>query len=75
MQIAKQEHHATRGWSYRDLMRQKYPWETRAVEWAYTGDILNYRGETIPGAKMAEGWLLSCYNDSYGEYPPLNQEG
>jgi hypothetical protein len=24
---------------------------------------------------MAEVWLLWCYNDAFGEYPPLNQEG
>jgi hypothetical protein len=75
MQIAKKEHHATRGWSYSGPMRQKYPWETLAVEWAYTADFLNYKAETVPGSKRAESWLLSCYNDSYGEYPPLNQEG
>ena len=72
-EIARGTHHATRGFS--DLVRQKYPWESLAVDWAYTGNILNYEGETIPGAKRAESWLLRCYNDSFGEYPPMNQEG
>jgi hypothetical protein len=71
--IARGTHHATR--SYSDLVRRKYSWDSLAVDWAYTGDILNYEGETVPGAKRAESWLLSCYNDSFGEYPPMNQEG
>jgi hypothetical protein len=74
-EIARKAHHATSGWSYSDLLRKKFPWESLAIEWAYTEKRLNYRGDPIPGAKVAEGWLLSCYNDSFGEYPPMNQEG
>jgi hypothetical protein len=74
-EIARKAHHATSGWSYSDLLRKKFPWESLAIEWAYTQIRLNYRGDPVPGAKAAEGWLLSCYNDSFGEYPPMNQEG
>jgi hypothetical protein len=74
-EIARQTHHATSGWSHSDLLRQKFPWESLAIQWAYTETRLNYRGDTVPGAKMAESWLLGCYNDSFGEYPPMNQEG
>jgi hypothetical protein len=74
-EIARKSHHATSGWSYSELLRKKFPWESLALEWAYTETRLNYRGDTIPGSKVAEGWLLSCYNDSFGEYPPMNQEG
>jgi hypothetical protein len=73
--IAKREHHATKGWDCSDVIRQMFPWESLAVEWAYTGKRTNYKGEIVLAAKLAEAWLLSCYNDSYGEYPPLNQEG
>jgi hypothetical protein len=73
--IAKGEHHATRSWDYIDVIRQKHPWESLAVDWAYTGERTDYKGDTILAAPLAETWLLRCYNDSYGEYPPLNQEG
>ena len=75
MSIAKREHHATRLWDLSDVVQQKFPWESLAVEWAYTGKRTDYKGEVVLAAKLAETWLLSCYNDSYGEYPPLNQEG
>lgn len=75
MQVAKREHHATRCWSANERLCQKYPWETVAVDWAYTPNRLNYTGESVPGSRMAEVWLLWCYNDTFGEYPPLNQEG
>jgi hypothetical protein len=72
--ILKQNHHAIENWRYTDLMYEKYPWGSLAVEWAYTGKRLNYKGETVPEAIMAEGMLLSCYKDSYGELPPLNEK-
>jgi hypothetical protein len=71
--IAGGKHHATRNWSS-NVIQQRYPWEDLAIEWAYTGMRTNYRGETIPAASLAEMWLLRCYNDSFGEYPPLNQK-
>lgn len=76
MSIAKREHHATMHWvGFSNLVQEKYPWDTLAVEWAYTGERLDYQGEPRPVAIMAESWLLNCYNDSYGEFPPLNQKG
>jgi hypothetical protein len=75
MQMAKREHHATRCWSDNQRLSQMYPWETVAVDWAYTPNRLNYMGQSVPGSRMAEVWLLWCYNDTFGEYPPLNQEG
>jgi hypothetical protein len=75
MAIAKGEHHATRSWDYSDVIRQKYPWDSLAIEWAYTGERTNYKGASVAAAPLAETWLLSCYNDSYGEFPPLNQKG
>jgi hypothetical protein len=74
MAIAKREHHATRSWDYNEVIRNKYPWESLAIEWAYTGKSLDYKGETVATAPLAEAWLLICYNDSYGELPPLNQK-
>jgi hypothetical protein len=73
--IARRDHHATQSWSFSDLVRQKYPWESLAIEWACTGDRQSYKGEMHPVALMAESWLLHCYNDAYGEFPPLNQKG
>jgi hypothetical protein len=72
--IAKREHHATTSWRYTERIQQKYPWDPLAVEWAYTGERLNHKGKKISDAPLAEGWLLDCYYDSYGEYPPLNQK-
>jgi hypothetical protein len=75
MSIANKEHHAINNWLFNNLIRQKYPWESLAVEWAYTGEKLNETGEPIAEAKMAERWLLNCYKNSYGEFPPWNQKG
>jgi hypothetical protein len=72
--ILKQNHHAITNWGLNDVLTQKYPWGSLSVEWAYTGKRLNYKGESIPEAIMAEGYLLSCYRDSYGELPPLNEK-
>jgi hypothetical protein len=33
-EIARKAHHATNAWSYSDLLRQKFPWESLAIEWA-----------------------------------------
>jgi hypothetical protein len=75
MQLAKREHHVTREWAYNDARQKKYPWSSLAVDWAYTEHWLNHKGERIIGAKRAERWLLDSYNEAFGEYPPLNQEG
>lgn len=73
--ILKREHHATFYWNSDGALARKFPWEALAIDWAYTGKRLNYEGKTIPGAFAAEGFLLSNYNDSFGELPPLNQKG
>lgn len=75
MAAAKGEHQATNRWFDDSLLAKKYPWESIAVEWAYTGERLDYRGEPVPAAKIAEAWLLLCYRDSFGEFPPLNEKG
>jgi hypothetical protein len=74
-QILRGEHQAIRNWNFGDLSKQRFPWESLSIEWAYTGKRLNYKGEPIPEAPMAENYLLACYGDSYGEFPPWNQKG
>jgi hypothetical protein len=74
--ILNREHHVMSNWSSSDLLRQKFPWESLAVEWAFTDrERPNYKGDPVPEAIMAESWLLSSYNDSFGELPPWNQRG
>ena len=73
MSLAKRDHHATNNWSFSDLVQQKFPWNSLAVEWAFTGQRLNYKGEPEAEAKLAEGLLLNCYKESYGELPPWNR--
>jgi hypothetical protein len=68
-------HHAMSSWQMSDGLRKQFPWESLSIEWAYTGEWVNLRGETVPEAVLAESMLLSSYNDSFGEYPPLNQKG
>lgn len=75
MQLAKREHHVTNGWDDHEARRQKYPWSSLAVDWAYTDHWYNQKQEEVIGAPRAERWLLDAYNDRFGEYPPLNQEG
>jgi hypothetical protein len=71
--VLTQRHNATITWWSSDVLRQRYPWKSLSVEWAYTGKTLNYKGEVILEAIMAESMLLSCYRHSYGELPPLNE--
>lgn len=73
--IIRKDHHATNNWSFNTVLQQQFPWDSLAVEWAYTGTRLNYKGDEISEAIMAESWLLRCYNDSFGELPPWNQKG
>jgi hypothetical protein len=47
--IVNQDHHATVHWKYNGALPSKFPWETLAIDWAYTEDRLNYKGKTIPG--------------------------
>ena len=75
MAIIKRDHHATRNWTFSDLVQQKYPWNSLAIDWAYsTGKRFTYEGEPLAESVMAAGWLLACYNSSYGESPPRNQK-
>ncbi len=73
MAIVNRDHHATNLWSMSDSIQQRFPWNSLAIEWAYTGTRLNYEGKPVPEARLAETWLLASYNDSYGELPPWNQ--
>jgi hypothetical protein len=71
--IIEQRHQAFTLWRVNDMVWRKFPWESLAVEWAFTGDRTDHKGERVPAAVIAEGFLLGSYNDSYGEYPPWNQ--
>jgi len=75
MAIVKGDHHATNKRSVNSVVREMFPWGSLAVEWAYTGERTNYKGETVAEAILAEGFLLSCYKQSYGELPPWNARG
>jgi hypothetical protein len=57
------------------LVRQKFPLDCLAIQWAFTDKMIDYKGEPVPKAIRAEGFLLNSYNNSYGEYPPWNQKG
>jgi hypothetical protein len=70
---AKGDHHAMRQWRWNDAIKQVYAESGLMVEWAFTGMRPNYCGDLIHEARMAESWLLSCYRDSFGEFPPLNE--
>jgi len=74
LDIVTKRHHAVSGWSFDSLIDRKFPWNSLAVEWAYTGERL-YQGKPYPAAGMAESFLLRSYSDSFGELPPLNQKG
>lgn len=74
-QLVKGQHHAVEGWRSHPEISKRYPWERLAVQWAFTGQRVDYMGQKILAAKLAETWLLRCYHESFGEYPPLNQKG
>ena len=79
IQIIRKDHHATRYWYSSSSMRQRYPWDSFSIEWAYT-DLKRKRSrfekdqEPFPEAILAERWLLRCYKDSFGELPPWNEK-
>jgi len=75
MAIARAEHHAIMNASFCELIQQTFPLDSLSIEWAYTGKKINRKGEEYAEATLAETWLLACYNNSYGEYPPWNQGG
>jgi hypothetical protein len=70
--IVKKRHQAFSLWRVSDLVRQKFPWDSLSVEWAFTGEVLDHLGNPEAEAIRAEGFLLNSYNDSFGEYPPWN---
>jgi hypothetical protein len=68
-------HHKLSGVHLSEIARRKYPRDTLTVQWAYTDETqIAPNGKPMDGiaAKNAEGWLLDCYNDSFGELPPWN---
>jgi hypothetical protein len=73
--IVNREHHAINNVSCNEIIQKMFPWSSLAVEWAYMGKRTNYKGDSEPSALLGEIWLLACYHDSYGEYPPWNQKG
>jgi hypothetical protein len=74
MQLVKREHHATSHWHGCDKTRSKFPWDSLAAAWAFTGEYTDYRGARQPAATLAERWLLGTYRDSFGELPPWNKK-
>jgi hypothetical protein len=66
------KHEALNNWRCIDLVRKKYPWESLAVQWAFTGRSLNYKAEDVAEAEFAESFLLGSYNEAFGELPPWN---
>jgi hypothetical protein len=73
--IVNRDHHAFNHWHVSELVQQRFPLDCLAVRWAFTGKIVDHKGDSVPEAIRAEGFLLNSYNDSYGEYPPWNQRG
>jgi hypothetical protein len=71
-EVVDKRHHTTINWHLREI-EKKFPWDSLAIEWAYTGMGVDYQGEAEAEANLAEGWLLDCYIDSYGQLPPWNQ--
>jgi hypothetical protein len=71
-EIVKQKHNAFTHWHASEFVRQKFPWTSLSVEWAFTGKILDHKGDPQAEAIRAEGFLLNSYSDSFGEYPPWN---
>jgi hypothetical protein len=74
-QIVRGGHHAVDNAHYHDLICKIYPAESLAVQWSYMGKRKTLKGEVEPSALLAETWLLACYRDSFGEYPPWNEKG
>jgi hypothetical protein len=70
--IITQDHHAIRNRGRAQL--DQYPLKDMAVEWAYTNDQrVNRVGKPFVESVIGEYWLLTCYKDSFGELPPLNE--
>lgn len=75
MGLAKRRNHQVADrWIYNKQLENRFPWKSLLIEWAFTPPWINERGEERSGAPPAEGNLLSCYRDSFGEYPPFNEK-
>lgn len=73
MLAAKRQHHAI---DFRPPFMRCYGHTSLNVQWAYlNGKQWHLKGTSLPEAIVAEAWLLNCYNDAYGEYPPWNEKG
>lgn len=57
--IANRKHQAFNLWHVSNMVRQKLPLDSLAVEWAFTGDRTDHKGEQVPAAIIAEGFLLN----------------
>jgi hypothetical protein len=73
--ILKKEHHALSKAGANAKIKNMFPWNALAIQWAYFGDVPNYKGKEESAAYWAERWLLRCYRDSFGENPPWNEKG
>lgn len=71
--IVRGEHHAVKNVIWDGELARRFPWESLEIQWAYVGMTHNYLGDPIPGARMAEAYLLNCYYETFGELPPLNR--
>lgn len=70
----RRNHQVADRWIYNKGLAARFPWKTLMIEWAFTPPWMNERGEERSGAPPAEGNLLSCYRDAFGEYPPFNEK-
>lgn len=73
MSLAKGEHHVDAKWRLNEKTKKRYPWSGLKVQWSFTEDRTNYKGEQAPIAELAEAWLLTSYRDTFGEFPPWNE--
>jgi hypothetical protein len=71
--LVRQKHNAFNHWHGSKRVQRRFPWAGLAVQWAFTGTILNHKGESAAEAERAEGFLLHSYDGSFGEFPPWVQ--
>jgi hypothetical protein len=68
-------HHAISSRAHAATVQQKFPKDCLAVQWSFTdGDRVDWKGERAPESIIAEAFLLSCYQDCFGELPPWNEK-
>jgi hypothetical protein len=70
--VSGNHHVASKGGLSRTL--QGTAWSDLTVSWTFTGTTTDHQGRAVSEAVYAERWLLWCYRDSFGEYPPLNDK-